>query len=154
MSKTSRKAGVINDKANLLAMIETLVANGRKEITKKSQLEKYPIGSLISYINKSDMYRKGGFIVKYSDKYFIYVTPDYKHKYRVKYDNIKRMWVGDPTKIEKDLISLKPATNTKTNFPAKIGDTIIYYAKDNFALRRYKNTQKYKRTQEWYNYFH
>ncbi|BCS83768.1 putative helicase [Cotonvirus japonicus] len=143
----------IQDKAAFAAKISILLEYGRKEITTKKQLEKFPIGSIISYLNQQDLYRPGGFITKFADNYFIYVTPDFKTKYRVKYKNVKKMWVGDVYKVKNDVISLSETTQKETNFPVKIGETVIYYASNNFNKTRYMNSKKFKIITTWYDYF-
>ncbi|AKI81609.1 hypothetical protein [Acanthamoeba castellanii mimivirus] len=144
----------MSDKAVLAAKISNLKEHGRKEITSKEKLEKFPIGSIVSYTNKQDIYRTGGFITKFADEYFIYVTPDFQTKYRVKYKNVKKMWVGNVYKVKNDIISLSETTQKETNFPVKIGDTVIYYASKKFDKTRYMNTKKYKTLLNWYEYFH
>ncbi|AVG46850.1 hypothetical protein [Acanthamoeba polyphaga mimivirus] len=153
MSKTLNNTKSSKVKTLLLAKIETLKENGRKEITSKSQLDEYPIGSLISYLNKNNIFKSGGFLIKITNEYFIYITPDFTTKYRVRFRNVNKMWVGDPRKINNDILSLKKTTSQKTNFPAKIDDIVVHYAKDNFSLKRFKNTQKYQRMLQWYQYF-
>src|SRR5262245_40366681 len=110
MSKTSKKDSKPSkrkiEKARLEGKIVSFIENGRKEITTKKQLEKYPVGSLISYINKANVFKLGGFILKFSDDYFIYIKPDFQTKIRARYKNIKKMWVGDVYKVKNDLISL------------------------------------------------
>lgn len=140
-------------KAVLLAKIETLIEYGRTEITTKEELEEYPIGSIVSYTNKNGIFKSGGFIIKFEDDYFIYITLDYSCKFRVRYKNINKMWVGDIYQVKNDVVSIIPTTNAKTNFKAKIGDVIVYYAKDNFGLKRFKNTQRYRNMVKWYEYF-
>ncbi len=130
------------EKARLECKIEVFLENGRKEITTKKQLEKYTIGSLISYMNKSNIFRPGGFIIKFAEEYFIYISPDFKTKYRARYKNIQKMWVGDVYKVKHP-----------TNFEIKVNDIIIYYAKDSYDTRRFKHTDKYKRLIAWNDYF-
>ena len=140
-------------KTTVAAKISTLIEYGRKEICTREELEKFPIGSLISYINKNDIFKSCGFITKFGDDYFIYVTPDFKNKYRARYKNIKKMWVGDVFDVEKDIVGLREPSK-KTNFKATVGNHVVHYARDNFALKKFINTDKYKRMLEWYQYFY
>jgi hypothetical protein len=140
-------------KAVLSAKISMMIENGRKEITTKEELEKFPIGSLISYMNKNNIFKLGGFIIKFSDEYFIFITPDFQTKYRVRYKNISKMWVGDVYSTKNDIVSLVKTSQPKTNFPVKIGNIIVYYAAKTFDMKRFENTEKYNRMSSWYNYF-
>ena len=63
------------------------------------------------------------------------------------------MWVGNVYSVKKDAVSLMQTTKKKSNFPVKIGDNIIYYAKNNFDVERYKCTDKYKMMTIWYSFF-
>lgn len=138
----------------LNAKILTLIEHGRVEISSKEELEKYPIGSLISYTkhNNNDL-TQGGFVTKFSDGYFIYITLDFSKKYRARYAHIDKMWVGDIYKVRNDIVSLSETTQKKTNIPVKIGDIIIYYAANNFDYKRFVGTNRYKNALAWYNYF-
>ncbi len=134
-----------SDKALIAAKIDTIIENGRHEITSKKQLEKYPIGSLISYMNNNNVFRSGGFITKFSDDYFIYILSDFKTRYRARYSHIQKMWVGSVYSTAHDIVSIVPSTNKKTNFPVVINDITIHYAQKTFDIKRYKNTDKFKR---------
>jgi hypothetical protein len=147
-----KKKPAVN-KARIESKIHNLVENGRNEITTKKQLEKYPIGSLISFETKSGTFRFGGFITKFSDDSFIYITPDFTKKFRGIYKNIGKMWVGDVYKVKNDLISLAETTQNKTNFGVKVNDIVIFYARSSFDVKRFKNTDKYKRLMVWNDYF-
>lgn len=152
MSKTT-KSGKKN-KDRLYATVSTMKKNGRKEIIKKTQLEKFPIGSMISYITKKGTFRPGGFIIRFEDNAFVYKTKDFgKHSYRVKYAIIDKMWVGDVYKVKNDLVSLVPSTQKKTNFPVEVAGIIVYYAAKNFDIERFKGTNKYQLYQKWCKYF-
>lgn len=141
------------DKATIAAKIDTIIENGRKEITTKKQLEKFPIGSLISYMNIDNMFRPGGFIIKFSTDYFIYITPDFSTKYRARYSRILKMWAGDVYNTKSDIVSIVTSSQDKTNFPVMIDDIVIYYGKRSFDAKRFTHTAKYKKIVEWYNYF-
>ena len=104
MSKSNKTVKYVN-KSRIETKIQGYLESGRKEITTKTQLEKYPVGSMISYKNKNDDFKQGGFIIKFADNYLIYITPDFTTKYRVWYKNIKTMWVGDVYKTKNDLVS-------------------------------------------------
>ena len=141
-------------KQNILkTKLKIMMDNGRKEITSREELEQFPIGSLISYTNKNNTFRQGGFIIKFANEYFNYITPDFKTKYRVRYVNVEKMWVGDVYKVTKDTISLTATTQTKTNFPVKVNNIIVYYAKNNFDANRYILTNKYETMIKWCEYF-
>ena len=144
------------NKARLATKMSNFVEYGRQEISSpniKTKIEKYPIGSMISYTNKMDIFREGGFITKFANDYFIYVTPDFKTKYRVKYKNITKVWIGDVYKTKNDLVSIVKSTQEKTKFPVKLGETIIFYALTNYDAKRFKHTKKYQLMCSWYDYF-
>ena len=127
-----------------------LIENGRKIIKTKEELEEYPIGSLVSYMNMQNIFRTGGFIDKFEDDSFIFMEPDFKTRLRVRYANVKKMWVGKVNETKNDIVSIVPSDNTKTKNFAKIGDVIVYYAKDTYTVTRFKFTEKYKRMVKWH----
>jgi len=133
--------------------IETLLENGRKEIKTKKRLEKYPIGSLISYMNIDNVFRPGGFIIDFNDEYFVYISPDFTTKHRGRYSHITKMWVGTVYTTRNDIVSIVPTLKKKTNFPVIVNGIVIYYAKKTFDAKRFKNTDKYKRIIKWCEYF-
>lgn len=151
MSKSSKKK--VMPKYVVNVKIATMIENGRKEITTKDELEEFPPGSLISYMNKNNVFKIGGFITEFEDDSFIYINTDFSHKYRVYYQNILKLWVGDVFVTKNDIVSLVKATQKKTNFPVKIGQIIVYYAKNNFDVKRFMNTEKYQKYINWVNYF-
>ena len=156
MSKTNKKNIIKKPyvcKARTNAKIMSLIENGRKEVTTQKQLEKYPIGSLISFETKSGIFRLGGFITKFSDESFIYITPDFNARFRGTYENIKKMWVGDVHKVINDLISLAKSTQPKTKFEIEVNGIVIFYARNTFDIKRFKCTEKYKRLMMWNEYF-
>lgn len=161
-NKLSKIESINKNKATVAAKISNMIDYGRIEITTspqifgqvKKQLELFPIGSLVSYMNSQNIFRSGGFIVKFADDYFIYVNQTFTTKFRVRYKNVLKIWVGDVFKVKGDTISLaKPPSNKKTNFEAIVGNHIVFYAKDNFALKRFINTNKFKNMVKWHNYF-
>lgn len=148
----SNSAKIVN-KALFALKIDTMVENGRKEIITKKQLEKYPIGSLISYLNINNIFKPGGFIIKFKPEYFIYITPDFNTKYRVRYTVIQKMWVGSVYKTKGDFVSIVPTEKPKTKFPVIVNDIVIYYASDSFDVKRFKYTEKYKKIVSWCDFF-
>jgi hypothetical protein len=137
---------------NTLVKIQSLIENGREEITTKKELEKYPIGSLVSYLTKTDVFKDAGFIYKFGDTWFIYISVDFSQKYRVRYHNVKTLWVGDVFHTKNDTVSINKCKE-KSNYPIKIGNTVVYYADTPFKEKRYKLTEKYRRMTTWYEYF-
>lgn len=148
----SKSIKVIN-KAAFALKIDTMVKNGRKEITTKKQLEKYPIGSLISYLNNQNIFRPGGYIIKFNPEYFIYITSDFTAKYRARYSHIQKMWVGSVYETKNDFASIVPTAQAKTKFPLIVNGIVIYYASDAYDIRRYTFTEKYKKIIKWCEYF-
>lgn len=133
--------------------IKKMIKNGRLEITSKEELEEFDIGSLISFMNNTGIFKLGGFITKFADDFFIYITPDLSQKYRVRYVNIQKMWVGNPFICRNDLVSIVKTNQTKTNFPVKIGNIIVYYAQKKFDMDRFRCTDKFEQYIKWYKYF-
>lgn len=140
-------------KANLKRKIKKMIKNGRKEITTKEELEKNDTGSLISYINVDGVFKSAGFLIKATHEYFVYITPDLKQKYRVRYFYVSKMWIGDPFKVSNDIVSIVESPKKKTNFPIKIGNVIVYYAQDPKDMYKFRNTDRYERYIAWYKYF-
>jgi hypothetical protein len=146
-------ASINKDKAALTAKIMTLIENGREEITTKEQLQEFPIGSVISYMNKAGIFKPAGFIKRFDDDYFVYITPDFEKCIRVKYKQVKKIWVGNVYVTRNDIVSIVPSDNKKTKFVAMVGDVPVYYGRDNASLKRFLCTNKYKKMQQWYDIF-
>lgn len=144
---------VIEAKDTLENKLLKFIEYGRKEITSKKELEKFPIGSILSYMNINNQFKQGGFIIKFADDYFIFITLDFSTKYRVRYKNVSKMWAGDVFNIHNDFISFTESSQKKTNFPVKINDSIIYYATSDLDKKDFMSTDHYKKLINWYNYF-
>lgn len=153
MSKTFNYESINKCKLRLATKIDDMKNNGRKEITSKEELEKYAIGSLISYLNKRGIFRTAGYLQSFGDDYFIYLTVDFSIKKKVWYKNVDKMWVGDVYKTKNDLVSIIPSTNKKTKIVAKIGGIAVYYTTNSNVLKRYMHSQKYQRMVKWYEIF-
>lgn len=153
-TKTIKTCNIIEpinkDKAALLSKISTLIENGRQEITTKGELEQFPLGSLISYMNTQGIFRTAGFIDKFEDESFIYLDIDFATRRRVQYIYIKKMWVGKVNETKNDIVSIIPSTAEKTKHFAKIGDIVVYYSNRPAMISRFKHTQKYQRMVKWY----
>ncbi len=113
----------------------------------------YSPGSPISYLNNNGVFKQAGFLVKVTDEYFIYITPDFSQKYRVRFKNVQKMLVGNVHKLNNDLICLTKTKQKKTNFPVELTGIIVYYAQSSFDRTRFINTDRYKRMLDWCNYF-
>jgi hypothetical protein len=158
MSKTIKKTNNNNNNdtkinTDLATKISNLIDHGRKEITTKKELEKFPIGSLISYMTIDGTFKAGGYLYKFGDEWFVFITPDLDLKIRVRYKNVKTLWVADVFKSSGDIVSLSETKQNKTNFPVKIGDVTVFYGRSTFQMKRFMNTEKYKRMIAWYNFF-
>ena len=152
MARSTKSTNIVN-KALFASRIKSMIENGRKEITTKKELEKYPIGSLISYLNIDNIFRPGGFIIKFTPEYFIYISPDFSTKYRARYSHIQNMWAGSVRQTKNDFVSIIQTSQKKTNFPIIVNDVIIYYGKNTFDIKRFQNTDKYKKIIQWCQYF-
>lgn len=153
MPRTIYPPHTIYKKDVIAVKISDLIERGRKEITSRAELEKFPIGSLISYTNHENHFKYGGFITKFSNDYFIYITFDFTTRYRARYKNISKMWVGNVHTVRNDIISLAPSEQEKTNFPVAVGDIIVYYGTNKFQMKRFMITDRHKILLNWYNYF-
>lgn len=132
-----------NDTALIMARINTLLKNGRKKIKTKEELKTCKRGSLVSYLTNSGVYKEGGYLEKIKDNYFIITKID-DTKYKIYFDKISYMFVGSP-------IRKLNRTNIRTNYPVKIGNKTIYYAKDNFDKERFMCTDRYNLMKKWYD---
>lgn len=151
MSKTNKSS--YSRKDALAVKIANFIEYGRKEIATKKELEKFPIGSLISYTNYKGNFKLGGFIIKFADDYFIYIAPDFTTKYRVRYKNVIKMWAGDVYTVINDIVSFTGTTQKKTKFPVELNNVIVYYGISNYDVKRFKCTERFKYMIGWYNYF-
>jgi hypothetical protein len=148
MSKSIKKG-----KSEIAAKILKLLECGREELTSQKQLEKYNIGSMISYLNTGNIFKMGGFITKFEDESFVFITPDFTKKYRVKYQNVQKMWAGDVYKVKNDVVSIVESEHPPTKYKVTVGNINVYYAKKSIHIKRYVSTDKYKRMINWCEYF-
>ncbi|AYV85352.1 MAG: hypothetical protein Satyrvirus12_6 [Satyrvirus sp.] len=133
--------------------VEYLLQNGRKEIHTKSELDKFPVGALISYINKHDIFRTAGFLTKVTDDYFIYIQPDLKTRIRVRFKNVKKMYLGTVYETINDLVSIVKTNKKETKFPVIIDNIVVYYANNRYDEIRYRNTEKFCLMLAWFSFF-
>lgn len=84
---------------------------------------------------------------------FAYISLDFSTKFRVRYNNVSIMWVGDVYKIRNDFVSMAKTKQKKTNFPVKLGGVTIFYAQNNYDVKRFMCTDRYVNLLNWYNYF-
>lgn len=132
--------------------IDALLAKGAKEITKPKfediEKMKNELGGrlLISYILLDGTYRSGGFLTANSNYYFVILGGQTTNRisFSVQYANVKAVYVRKVNK-RSDNKPIKPVAtqHDKTRFPVKVGNIVVYYAKDNFDRTRFKNTHKY-----------
>jgi hypothetical protein len=148
-NKSSLK-GVNRSKALLKAKIIRMLKNGRQEVNSLENLKTYPIGSLLSYVNKKGTFKIGGYLVQVEDETFVYELLDFSKKFRVKMSHVDAIWIGRVDKLNSDYIDLTPTNRPSTSFPVKIGDSIIYYAKNNYDVQRYCCTDKYISCTKWH----
>lgn len=147
-----KKEPINKSKALVQVRIKKLIQNGRVEVTTKEELEKYPVGlSLISYINTRGIFRSGGYLHKFGDNYFIYIVPITGEKYRVRYEFVNKIWVGNVKDLNDDIVHLVSTDKKETDFPVKLGNTILYYAKESYDRKRFCCTNKYQIMEDWFN---
>lgn len=148
------KPSYVNKNKSILELkLETLIENGRQEITTKKELEEFQIGSLISYINTNGIFKVGGFVTKITDEYFIYLDDEFENKFRVRFNNVKKMYVGNVYDTKNDIVSIVKSDKTETKYPVTIDDIIVYYGYDSHDMKRYLHTKKYKLMDKWITYF-
>lgn len=152
-SAEPKKIRKVVSEAAIEKKVASLLKNGREEITTKEELENFQPGSLISYINKNNEFKSGGFLVKINKDHLIFVTPDFQSRIRVKYCNIDKMWVGDVFAVTKDILSIQPCKQRVTDFPVKVGGVVIHYCRNEDDIEVYKDTQKYQKINAWMEYF-
>lgn len=152
MSRLVKSKKVVN-KALFASKVSTMIENGRQEITTREEIEEFPVGSLISYLNTDKVFRPGGYILKFKPDYFIYLSFDFKVKRRARYSHIDKMWAGSVYSTKNDFVSIIKATNKISKYPVMVDDTIIYYAPNSYDAKRFKNTEKYLSIVEWKKHF-
>jgi|WetSurMetagenome_2_1015567.scaffolds.fasta_scaffold1316527_1 hypothetical protein len=130
-----------DNKAFHEARQKNLLKNGYKKINTKDELLEEEKG-LITFIDKNNNFHKGGFITKISKDNLTW--SNLKTQNKIPFEDIKIMYVRSP-------LRLLNRTKKVTQYHAKIGGVIIYYAQDNFDLLRFKETNRYKKLLEWYN---
>lgn len=132
----------------------TFIDHGRKEITGdfKEQVEKFKIGSLIAYETIDGRYTKGGFITEFHSDYLVWITLDFERSYKIRYHNVKRMWLGDVFEVEGDYVGFKKPAYV-TNHGAKIGEYPIRYFKDKHTRNVFLASNKYQTMVKWHNFF-
>lgn len=144
---------MINPQA-ITIKVQTLVQNGRHEVTTKEELEKYPIGSLVAFITKSGVLRVGGFITKFKKLYFVYVKDDFEKTWRGRYEKIDKIYVGDVYSTYNDIVSITEPKNRKTtNFPVTLNNAVVYHGKNNYDVKRFMLTDRYLNMIKWNEYF-
>lgn len=143
------------NKTRLATRINQLIENGRKEITTRKELCKYPIGSLISFKTVNNVYYSAGFLTRITknNDYFVFITYDFDKKYKVPFNNVSKMWVGSVYKTVNDFVSLVESESLKKKCNCVVDGIIVYSADDPFLISRFKNTQKYQRMIKWVERF-
>jgi len=145
----------INKDKNLVQeKIEKLLNDGATKIEnpdykKMSSLyDKIGKRLFISYITKDGQYRSGGFLTGISEYYFVVLGGQINNKisFSVQYSNVKELYAKQ-IQSHQSTTPIKPikTKKPKTKFPVKINNIVVYYAKDNYDRRRFKQTNKYKR---------
>lgn len=87
---------LLNEDAESLEMkINNLKAAGRKEISPKKLSGN--TGSLISYLTQNNYFKIGGYLIKVKKEYFIYFNLDFTQKYKVRFQDVKKIWIESIT---------------------------------------------------------
>lgn len=134
--------------------LKRLRENGRILISTKNELNKYPVGTLISYTNTSDIFFRGGYLIEIHNDSFVYLEPDFDKFHKVNFGDVNFMIVGIVSHVRNDLIDINPTNQKKTCYKVMIGDTVVYFAKSKNDKRKFMKTKLFERSTNWYNYFH
>lgn len=129
--------------------MKEMIDNGRKIIHSKEELQRYPLGTLVSYVTNSGLYRSGGFLKSLQDEYFTLQGGTFAMpiSFPVQYKNIQEMYVGVPIRL------LNRNKDKKTKFKVKLGKKTVYYAKDNYDVKRFMKTKRYKDMAAWHELY-
>jgi hypothetical protein len=125
MSKISKKNNITKDEVE--TKIISLIESECEEITTKDELETYKLGSLISYLTSSNVFKLGGLITIFKEEYFIYDKLNSSTRYRVRYCNIIKMWVGDFVKLKHKLTRLVNSASQTSHSKIDIDKIEIVY---------------------------
>jgi len=139
--------------------IDMLLNQGRDEVINPTDLEKYPKGSVVSYVNKNGKFRHGGLLVGLTEDYIILRSMQNLKDMRdlcIKLNNINAFYIIDPRNVTSKTRSfsfrhIDDAESCK--YTVKIGDTIVFKGRDTYDAERYKTTRKYKNQLEYYDQF-
>lgn len=144
---------IVFDKASIDMKTKRLIQNGRVMVTSKKELEQFPIGSLISHQYNQNLFIKGGFIIKFGDDYFNYITLDFNKKYKVRYCNLEKMWVSSVFECRNDYVSIIKSDKFPTKYSVTICDIPIYFGNTSYDIKRFKSTDRYRLLLQWCDYF-
>src|ERR1044071_9083371 len=81
----------------------------------KTELEKYPIGTAVAYLNNDNILKYGGKIIKFTENYFIYIN-ETGVKYRTRYVNINEIYI-ESVCITKDNVFDVHSKKYRTMYP-------------------------------------
>lgn len=137
-------ADINRSRETVEARIKMLLDNGRRIIRNRREFRNEPLGSLVSYVTKENLYRSGGFLKKIEKDYFVIQGGTYGKpiSFTVQFNNVHYVIVGSPIRSTQKKLKT-------TNFPVSIGDKVVYYARDNYDRKRFKMTEKYKNMEIW-----
>lgn len=67
---------------------------------------------------------------------------------------ISRIFIGSVCSTYNDIVSITtPPKSKKTHFPVSVNGRVVYYGQKTFDVRRFEETEKYKRILKWCSYF-
>lgn len=153
--KTKKKDAINNNKAMMKAKFIDYIAKGRKKITTYDELKHFPKGSIICLVGKDKVCHSYGFLRSVHKSYFkaYFDLLGDCNVYKIPFDYVDKMYVGNVYETVNDYVSIKATTKPVTGFPAKLGDIVVYYAKDNMDRNRFISTEKYERMAKWFEIF-
>ena len=141
------------NKTSLEAKIISMIESGRDIITTIDQLANYPIGSLLSYVDINNVFRRGGSLyktlskrvpkagamdTKIAEDYFIYLHLDSEQKIRVRMKNVCKIFIESNIDfLDDDDITIKPKAAFTFDDPIqKLGKEMLHYPRAALAARR------------------
>lgn len=112
-----------------------------KEI--KKELSEIGMGTFIICMKKRSLNKQCGFLILLSESSF--TIKENENEMEILYEEV--------TNIKIKEISITMTKGKATYYPIKIGEVIVYYARNKSDMERYLLSSKYMRMAEWYNLF-
>jgi hypothetical protein len=157
MPNKTEQAKINSDKKKLDMKLMKMKEQGRvivegDEDEMIKEMENFPKHVHICYVTKENQYRCGGFLRKLvnneKEQYFVLFVPDKRLSFPVQFKNVKSLYIKA---IQRKGVEITPTDKPETKFPVKLGDIVVYYAKDAYDRRRFMTTEKFKNMEKHFN---